>query len=116
MRKLKRGRKFHRKANQRKALLKSLASSLILKERIKTTEAKAREVKSFVEKAVSRAKKADLSCRRQLSRKLSQKPVKKLMEEIGPRYKDRKGGYTRIIKIQRRASDNSKMAMLEFIK
>ena len=116
MKKLKKGRKFHRKASQRKALLKSLATSLILKERIKTTEAKAKEVRSLVEKAVSRAKKNNLESRRQLSRKFSQKTVKKLLEELGPSYLTRKGGYTRIIKTKNRDSDNSKMAIIEFVK
>lgn len=116
MRHLKKGRKFGQKAGTRKALLKSLVSALILKEKIKTTEAKAKETRGLVEKFITKAKKGDLSSRRFLIRYLPQKVVKKLMEEISPRHKERRGGYTRIIKLGLRKKDAAKMAIIEIIK
>ena len=109
-------RKFSRKRSQRKALLKNLASNLILKEKIKTTEAKAKETARFFEKFICQAKKGDLTSRRYLANFFSQKIVKKLVEEIGPRYKERKGGYTRIVKLGPRKSDGAKMAIIELVK
>jgi large subunit ribosomal protein L17 len=116
MRKLKKGRKLSRKSDQRKALLKSLARSLFLKERIKTTEAKAKEVLPFAEKLITRAKKGDLSSRRILAGLFSPETVKKLMDEIAPGYKDRKGGCLRIIKLGPRQSDGARMAIIELVK
>ena len=116
MRKLKKGRKLHRKRNQRKALLKSLTRALILNEKIKTTEAKAKEVSGFTEKFITRAKKGDLNSRRLLANFFSKKIVKKLVDEIGPRYKERKGGYTRIIKLGPRRSNGAKMTIIELVK
>jgi len=116
MRKRKKGRKLSRKRDQRKALLKSLGASLLLQEKIKTTEAKAKEASAFIEKFITKAKKGDLSARRFLARFFSEKVVKKLVEEIGPRYKDRKGGYTRIIKLGQRKSDGAKLAIIELVK
>lgn len=116
MRKLKKGRKFSRKRDQRKALLKSLARSLFLNEKIKTTEAKAKEISGFAEKLITRAKKGDLSSRRYLAKFFSRDLVKKLVDEIGPRYKSRKGGYIRIIKFGPRKSDGAKMVIIELIK
>lgn len=116
MRKQKKGRKLSRKSDQRKALFRSLARELFLKEKIKTTEAKAREVSRFVEKQISRAKIGDLSSRRLLAENFSSEIVKKLVNEIAPKYKDRKGGYTRIIKLGPRKSDGARMAIIEFVK
>ncbi|MBZ9571828.1 50S ribosomal protein L17 [Patescibacteria group bacterium] len=116
MKKRKLGRKFSRKSNQRKALLKSLARALILNEKIKTTETKAKEVSRFLEKFITKAKKRDLSSRRLLLRFFPKKLVKKLIEDIAPRYKERGGGYTRIIKLGPRKSDGAKMAIIELIK
>lgn len=116
MKKRKKGRKFHRERDLRRALLKSLASSVILKEKIKTTEAKAKEVAPYVEGLITIAKKGDLAARRRLAAVLIPKLVKKLVEEIAPRYKDRKGGYTRIIKLGRRINDGSKTAFIELVK
>ncbi|TET84535.1 MAG: 50S ribosomal protein L17 [Candidatus Nealsonbacteria bacterium] len=122
MRKRKKGRKLSRERNQRRALLKSLASALLLNEKIKTNEAKAKEVSSLVEKFITQAKKGDLTSRRLLAKSLgggrvaSKKIVKKLVEEIGPRYKERKGGYTRIIKLGPRKSNGAKMAIIELVK
>jgi len=116
MRKRKKGRRLSRKRNQKRALLKSLASALILKEKIKTTEAKAKEVSRFVEKQISRAKIGNLASRRLLANFFSPQIVKKLFNEIGPRYKDRPGGYTRIIKLKPRKSDGARMAIIELVK
>jgi len=116
MRKRKRGRKLSRKKNQRKALLKLLARSLILKGKIKTTKAKAKEVSRFAEKLITKAKKGDLSSRRLLTTYFPKDLVKKLVDEIGRRYKERKGGYTRIIKLGPRKSDGVKMAIIELLK
>lgn len=116
MRKRKKGRKLSRKRDQRNALLKSLASAVILKERIKTTEAKAKEVSVYVEKFITTAKKGDLASRRRLSQFFSPKIVKKLMDEIAPRYEKRSGGYTRVIKLGQRKSDGAKIAFIELVK
>ena len=115
MRKLKQGRKLSREKDQRKALLKSLARAIFIHKKIKTTEAKAKEVSMFAEKCITRAKKGDLSSRRILVKYFSKDLVKKLMDEIAPKYKDRKGGYTRIIKLGPRKSDGAKMAIIELV-
>lgn len=116
MRKRKKGRKFNRKRDQRKAFLKSLARNLILKEKIKTTEARAKELAPFIEKQITRAKNKTLANQRYFLRFYSKETVKKLINEIGLRYKERKGGYTRIIKLGPRISDSAKMAIIELIK
>jgi len=97
-------------------LLKALVNNLVLKEKIKTTEAKAKETSKIIEKFITKAKKNNLTAKRFLTRYLSQKVVKKLIEEIAPRYKERNGGYTRIIKLGLRKSDGAKMAIIELIK
>lgn len=110
-------RKFGRERNQRKALLKALAVALIDKEKIKTTQAKAKEIRPYVEKLVTRGKAGTLATRRVLiSRIGNPKLVKKIVEELAPRYADRKGGYTRITKLPVRIKDGSPMAQIEFVK
>ena len=116
MRKLKKSRKLSRNKDQRKALLKLLAKALFEKERIKTTEAKAKELRPFAEKVITRSKKGDLACRRILAGSFSKKLVKKLVDKIGPKYKKRKGGYVRIIKLGPRRSDGARMAIIELVK
>ncbi|HHE76653.1 MAG TPA: 50S ribosomal protein L17 [Candidatus Parcubacteria bacterium] len=116
MKKLKQGRKFSRKRDQRKSLLKSLARAVFLAEKVKTTEAKAKEVSGFVEKCITKAKKGDLNSYRLLAKYFSKNVVNKIIKEIAPRYKERKGGYTRIIKLNERKSDGAKMAVIELIK
>ena len=96
--------------------MSSLAYSLFLKEKIKTTETKAKEVSAFAEKQISHAKTGSLSSRRLLSKNFSPEIVKKLIEEIAPKYKDRRGGYTRIIKLGPRKSDGAKMTIIELVK
>ena len=115
MKKRKVGRKFHRISGQRKALMKSLARALILNGRIETGEAKAKELSSFIDKQITKAKKDNLAAKRELLKIFSNPTVKKLMEEIAPSYKDRAGGYTRIIKKGPRASDGARIAIIEFI-
>jgi large subunit ribosomal protein L17 len=116
MRKRKKGRKLNRKKDQRSALLKSLAAALILKEKIRTTEAKAKEISSFVEKKITKAKAGNLASRRFLARFFTDKVVKKLVDELAPRFKERKGGYTRIIKLGQRKADAARMAIIELVK
>lgn len=116
MRKRKKRRKLSRKRDQRRALLKSLARELLLKEKIKTTEAKAKELKSFVERFIERAKEKNLTNIRYTQRFFAKEVLKKLFNEIGPRYKERKGGYTRIIKLGPRKSDGAEMAIIELIR
>jgi len=115
MKKLKSGRKFSREKDQRKALKKSLARALFLHGKMKTTEAKAKEISSFSEKLITKSKKGDIAARRILAKYLSPKLVKKLIEEIAPKYVDRKGGYTRITKLGPRKSDGAKMAIIELV-
>jgi large subunit ribosomal protein L17 len=110
-------RKFGRNKNQKKALLNSLALNLIVREKIKTTEPKAKELRPFMEKLVTRAKGGSLNTRRLIIAKLSNRSseVKKLFDIIAPRYSDKKGGYTRILKLGARKSDGAKMAIIEFV-
>lgn len=113
----KKGRKLGRKRDQRRALLKSLAASLILKEKIKTTEAKAKEVRPYVEKLITKSRITNnLSVIRYLSRYLPEEARKKIVAEIGPRYQERPGGYTRIVKLGLRKTDGAKMAIIELVK
>ena len=115
MRKLVKKRKFSRKRGQRKALLKSLSRELFLNERIKTTEAKAKEMRKMVEKSITKAKKGDLAARRILVKLFSKEVVKKVVEEVAPRYEKRAGGYTRIIKLGPRKLDGARMAIIELV-
>ena len=109
-------RKFGRETGQRAALMRSLAEALIKNNKIKTTEAKAKELRPMVEKMVTRAKTNTLASRRLLiSRLKNEAGVKNLMETIAPRYVKRLGGYTRITKLPPRKSDGSKMAVIEFV-
>jgi len=110
------GRKLSRKRDQRKALLKNLAAHLILKEKIITTEAKAKEVQPFVERLITKSKKSDLSAIRYLAKYLPTKARQKMISEIGPQYQKRAGGYTRIIKLGPRHTDSAKMAIIELVK
>ena len=108
-------RKFGRETNQRRALMRSLVINLIKTEKMKTTEAKAKELRPFVEKLVTKAKIGDLSKRRLVASVIGVLSTKKLFDKIAPKYKDRNGGYTRIIKMPRRKSDGSKISVIEFV-
>ena len=117
-------RKFGRETNQRRALLRSLAKNLILKGKITTTEAKAKELRPYVEKLITTAMPGTLSARRLLISKLgvneekkpvAGSPIVKLISELAPKYKDRTGGYTRIVKMAPLISDGSPMAIIDFV-
>lgn len=109
-------RKFGREKNQRNALMKSLAYSLIKHEKIETTLAKAKELRPMAEKLVTRAKSNTVTSRRILISRLGSEVLsKKLVETLAPKYMDRQGGYTRIVKTGRRIKDGSPMAVIEFV-
>jgi large subunit ribosomal protein L17 len=108
-------RKFGRPTAQRKALLRSLMRSLVMSERIQTTEAKAKELRPVIEKMVTRAKSGSLVARREAVSAIGEDMGKKLMDDIAPRYAERNGGYTRVVKLPLRQSDAAKMAMIEFV-
>ena len=117
MRHRKKGRKFGRIKKVRKALFRSLLRSLILKERIRTTEAKAKEVRPKIERLITKAKKNTLASRREVLMDMADEvSTKKIFSQIAPKFRERPGGYTRIIKLPRRRSDNAKMAIIEFVK
>lgn len=114
MKKGNKNRHFSHKGSD-KALLASLATALFLKERIKTTSAKAKEVAPFAEKLISKAKEDSLTSLRFLKRFLPDKAIEKLREEA-KRYEKRAGGYTRIIRLEPRLSDGAKMVFIELVK
>ena len=109
--------KLSRDSAHRKALLMNLSKELIEHERIKTTEAKAKAVKPEIEKLITLAKRGDLHARRQALSTLSQDKfaVHRLFEEVAPRYADRPGGYTRVLKLGPRPSDATEMVLLELV-
>ena len=116
MRHRKKGRKLGRKNGNRRALLMNLASQLVVHKRIKTTDAKAKELRSFIEPLITLAKKDDLHSRRMVTRKLPHKNiVKSLFNEIAPKYVERPGGYTRIIKLGYRDNDRAPVSIIEFV-
>lgn len=116
MRHRKKGVILSRKIGPRKALLKNLATSLILYEKVKTTEAKAKAIRPLVERFVTKAKNPSLANRRLLLKALpTEGPVRKLIEVLGPRYQERRGGYLRITKLGHRAGDKAKVAVIEFV-
>jgi large subunit ribosomal protein L17 len=117
MRHSKTGRKFGRKRDVRKAFVSSLVEALVKREKILTTEARAKELRPVVEALVTQARSGTLAARRKITEKLQGRAViaKKLIEVLGPRYKDRKGGYLRITKVVKRASDGRSSAVIEFI-
>jgi ribosomal protein L17 len=110
-------RKFGRTKNQRNAMMNSLALNLIIREKIKTTEPKAKELRPFIEKLVTKAKTDTLASRKIVSSRLAnrKRETKKLFEVIAPRYKEKKGGYTRVLKLGVRKSDGAKLAVIEFV-
>ena len=119
MRHLVKGKKLNRTSSHRKALLSNLSCSLIKHKRIITTEPKAKELRGFVERLVTYAKKNDLHGRRLIMKKIKGSLKKEisniLIHEIAPNYSDRKGGYTRIIKLNSRKNDNAKISLIEFV-
>lgn len=109
------GRQLKRDANERKALFKGLASSLVLYERIQTTEEKAKAVRPLVEKLVTKARVGDMQAHSLLQPYLNAQALRKMLTDIGPRFKDRPGGYTRIIKMGPRLQDNASVVILEWV-
>jgi len=116
MRKTNRGRKLSLKVGPRKLLLRVLVNNFFLHEKIKTTEAKAKELRSIAEKMITKAKSADLASRRILAQDLTPTITKKVIDEIAPRYVGRQGGYTRIMKLGPRNSDGAHMVIIELVK
>ncbi|MEI5909223.1 50S ribosomal protein L17 [Bacillus spongiae] len=117
-------RKLGRTSAQRKALLRDLATDLIISERIETTEARAKELRSVVEKMITLGKRGDLHARRQAASFIrnevadaesNQDAVQKLFADIAPRYSERQGGYTRIMKLGPRRGDGAPMAIIELV-
>ncbi|MRG88044.1 50S ribosomal protein L17 [Salinibacillus xinjiangensis] len=116
--------KLGRTTDQRMALLRNLATDLIVHERIETTEQKAKELRSVVEKMITLGKRGDLHARRQAEsflRKVDageegeQNALQKLFTDVAPRYEDRQGGYTRILKLGERRGDGAKMVIIELV-
>lgn len=119
-------RKLGRTSDQRKAMLRDLATSLIVSERIETTEARAKEVRSVVEKLITLGKKGDLASRRNAAKTLrnveilneddsTQTALQKLFGEIAERYSERQGGYTRILKVGPRRGDGAESVIVELV-
>lgn len=108
------GRQLKRDKNERKALFKSLMSALVLKERIKTTEEKAKAIRGQVEKLVTKAKKKGEAASSLLSSHLLPVAVEKMIKNVAPRFQNRPGGYTRIVKLGRRFGDNARMVLMEW--
>lgn len=113
------GRKFSRVRKQRRALIKLLLNNFIIREKITTTEAKAKELKSLIDSYIGKAKKIDEKNKaaviRNLSKSLSKAVIKKLTGDFIKRFESRKSGYSRITKLGRRKGDSSKMAVIEFV-
>ncbi len=109
------GRQLQRDTNERKALFKSLMGALIINESIKTTEAKAKAVRGYVEKMVTKARKNADETTRMLQGQYTEPVLKKFIEDVTPRFAKRPGGYTRIIKLGNRLRDNARMVILEWV-
>lgn len=114
--------KLSRRSDQRKALLRDLVTDIIIHERIVTTEAKANELQKLADQMITLAKKGTLHARRQAAKTVrpeeandTQSALQKLFAELGPRYQERQGGYTRIIKTVPRRGDAAPMAIIEFV-
>jgi len=116
MRHLKKGRKLNRSTAHRKALLRNLATSLFRYEKIETTDAKAKELRGYAERLVTLAKRGDVHSRRLVFQKIRDRDVlKKLFDDIAPRFNGRPGGYTRVTKVRYRRGDNAKVSVIELI-
>jgi large subunit ribosomal protein L17 len=116
MRHRKKGRHFNRTAEHRTAMMRNLASSLFLQGRVEATVAKAKELRTFAEPLITKAKRGDLHARRLVARKISSaEALTKLFGEIGPRYLERPGGYTRVLHLGHRSGDAADMAIIELV-
>ena len=111
-----RGRRFNRTTEHRKAMFANMAAALIKHEQIVTTLPKAKDLRPVVEKLITLGKRGDLHARRlAMSQMRDETMVKKLFDVLGPRYKDRNGGYTRVLKAGFRYGDNAPLAVIEFV-
>ncbi|MBU6370544.1 MAG: 50S ribosomal protein L17 [Patescibacteria group bacterium] len=108
-------KQFGRKRNVRNALVRTLAVSLIRDGHMKTTETKAKAIRSVVEKLVTKGKSGTLAAQRLIASTVGARMAAKVVKEISPKYKDRAGGYTRVVKLGRRLSDGASMAEIAFI-
>lgn len=115
MRHRKKKKTLSRTSQKRKALIRNLANDFILQGKIKTTPAKARVLKSYLEKLITRSRINNLDRRRYLESYLNKKSAQKLITEISPRYQERKGGYLRLIKLKNRVGDNAPQVLMEFV-
>ena len=116
MRHRKKGRKLGVNPSHRRALLSNLAENLILHKRIKTTESRAKELRRYIEPLITKAKRGDLTSIRMIARKIRHKNILSiLLNDIAPVYKNRNGGYTRIIKLGFRDNDRASVALIEFV-
>ena len=110
------GRKLGRRSEHREATLQNIVAQLLTHERVTTTEAKAREARSLAERIITKGRSGSVHDRRQAMALLTdKKAVQRLFDEIGPRFTDRNGGYTRIMKLQPRKGDAAAMALLELV-
>src|SRR5919202_6681738 len=110
------GRKLSRNTSHRKALLDNLVRAVILQESIRTTTPKAKETRKLVERIITKARENTLAARRVVHRTVrDQAALAKLFDSIGPRFKERPGGYTRLVHVQNRVGDNAPMAILELV-
>jgi large subunit ribosomal protein L17 len=113
----KKGRQLSRTATHRKATLRNLATSLFRHERIETTSAKAKELRPFAERLITLARRGDLHSRRLAGRNIQDRQVLgKLFDDIAPRYSERPGGYTRILKVGTRKGDAAEMSLIELVR
>ena len=119
MRHQKKGRKLNRTISHRKALFSNLAASLVIHKKIRTTEAKGKELRTYIDRLVTYAKRGDVHGRRLIQKKISGKRGKEianiLIHDIAPVYTDRQGGYTRLIKLNNRKNDNAPVSLVEFV-
>lgn len=116
MRHNKAGRRLGRNSSHRKAMLRNMVTSLLNHERITTTDARAKELRKLVERMITLGKRGDLHARRQAMQVIREKAVvAKLFDRIAPRYQERPGGYTRIIKLSHRHGDNAPMSLIELV-
>ncbi len=116
MRHGKKGRPLNRTTSHRKAMLRNMATSLFKHGRIETTVAKAKELRQYAEPLITKAKRGDLHARRLVARDIrDSETLAKLFDEIGPRYAERPGGYTRVVKLGHRAGDAADVAIIELV-
>ncbi len=114
MRHRKKGRQLSRTRSHKRAMLRNMATSLFRHERIRTTEAKAKELRPFAERLISLARSDDVHSRRRAGRQIADREVlQKLFHDIGPRFRGRPGGYTRILKLGARKGDGAELALVE---